>query len=228
MRGLSRPVPEKLAAELVTALVGRGGQSTTCCRSIRGCSFAWASANEHRTTSGNRFVYYPGSAPQFHYTAVDVKTARTRSPPRLRFPKVAPRACCSRRSSWFAGYSLYVKDRRLRYAQLSRARRVPHRRDGTAHRPADPCASTLHATGRALRARSALRRRAAGGRATSAHGAACDRDVGRGLCCGYEPAGCPDARLPCAVPLHGAASTRSWYQVGDAPRRTAKRSCAPR
>lgn len=66
--------------------------------------------------SGNRFVYYPGGAPQFHYTAVDVKNRSHTITAEVEIPDGGAEGVLLAHGSWFAGYSLYVKDRRLRYA----------------------------------------------------------------------------------------------------------------
>ena len=66
--------------------------------------------------AGNRFVYYPGGAPQFHYTAVDVKNRSHTITAEVEIPAGGAEGVLLAHGSWFAGYSFYVKDRRLRYA----------------------------------------------------------------------------------------------------------------
>jgi arylsulfatase len=65
--------------------------------------------------SGNRYVYYPGSAPQFEYTAVNVKNRSHTIAAEVEIPAGGAEGVLLAHGSWFAGYSLYVKDRRLHY-----------------------------------------------------------------------------------------------------------------
>jgi arylsulfatase len=63
----------------------------------------------------NRYVYYPGSAPQFEYTAVNVKNRSHTITAEVEIPDAGAEGVLLAHGSWFAGYSLYVKDRRLVY-----------------------------------------------------------------------------------------------------------------
>ncbi len=65
--------------------------------------------------AGNRYVYYPGGAPQFEYTAVDVKNRSHTITAEVDIPGDGAEGVLLAHGSWFAGYSLYVKDRRLVY-----------------------------------------------------------------------------------------------------------------
>jgi hypothetical protein len=65
--------------------------------------------------AGNRFVYYPAGAPQFHYTAVDVKNRSHTITAEVEIPEGGAEGVLLAHGSWFAGYSLYVKNRRLVY-----------------------------------------------------------------------------------------------------------------
>jgi arylsulfatase len=65
--------------------------------------------------AGNRYVYYPAGAPQFHYTAVDVKNRSHTITAEVEIPEGGAEGVLLAHGSWFAGYSLYVKDRRLVY-----------------------------------------------------------------------------------------------------------------
>ncbi len=64
---------------------------------------------------GNRYVYYPGGAPQFEYTAVNLRNRSHTITARVRIPEGGAQGVLLAHGSWFAGYSLYVKDRRLVY-----------------------------------------------------------------------------------------------------------------
>ena len=65
--------------------------------------------------SGNRHVYYPGMAPQFEYTAVDLKNRSHTITAEVEIPEAGAEGVLLAHGSWFAGYSLYVKNRRLVY-----------------------------------------------------------------------------------------------------------------
>jgi arylsulfatase len=62
-----------------------------------------------------RFVYLPGAAPQFEYTAVDVKNRSHSITAEVEIPAGGAEGVLLAHGSWFAGYTLYVKDRRLHY-----------------------------------------------------------------------------------------------------------------
>ncbi|MEO8753072.1 MAG: arylsulfatase [Casimicrobiaceae bacterium] len=64
---------------------------------------------------GNRYVYYPGGAPQFEYTAVNVKNRSHAITAEVEIPEGGAEGVLLAHGSWFAGYALYVKDRRLVY-----------------------------------------------------------------------------------------------------------------
>jgi hypothetical protein len=63
----------------------------------------------------NRYVYYPGGAPQFEYTAVNLKDRSHTITAEVEIPADGAEGVLLAHGSWFAGYSLYVKDRRLHY-----------------------------------------------------------------------------------------------------------------
>jgi arylsulfatase len=63
----------------------------------------------------NRHVYYPGGAPQFAYTAADLKDRSHAIIARVEIPEGGAEGVLLAHGSWFAGYSLYVKERRLHY-----------------------------------------------------------------------------------------------------------------
>jgi arylsulfatase len=65
--------------------------------------------------AGTRYVYYPGGAPQFEYTAVNVKNRSHSITAEVEIPEGGAEGVLLAHGSWFAGYSLYVKDRRLIY-----------------------------------------------------------------------------------------------------------------
>ena len=64
---------------------------------------------------GNRFVYFPGMAPQFEYTAVNVKNRSHSIVADVEIPPQGAEGVLLAHGSWFAGYSLYVKDGLLTY-----------------------------------------------------------------------------------------------------------------
>jgi arylsulfatase A-like enzyme len=63
----------------------------------------------------DRYVYYPGGAPQFEYTAVNLKDRSHTIAAAVEIPEGGAKGVLLAHGSWFAGYSLYVKDRRLHY-----------------------------------------------------------------------------------------------------------------
>lgn len=65
--------------------------------------------------STRHFVYYPGAAPQFEYTAANVKDRSHAIVAEVDVPSDGAEGVLLAHGSWFAGYSLYVKDRRLHY-----------------------------------------------------------------------------------------------------------------
>jgi arylsulfatase A-like enzyme len=60
-------------------------------------------------------VYYPGAAPQFEYTAVDLKDRPHEIRAEVVIPDAGAEGVLLAHGSWFAGYSLYVKDGHLHY-----------------------------------------------------------------------------------------------------------------
>jgi arylsulfatase len=64
---------------------------------------------------GTRYVYYPGGAPHFEYTAVNVKNRSHTITAEVIVPKEGAEGVLLAHGSWFAGYSLYVKDGLLVY-----------------------------------------------------------------------------------------------------------------
>ena len=65
--------------------------------------------------AGDRYVYYPNGAPQFEYTAVNVKNRSHTITAEVEIPADGAEGVLLAHGSWFAGYSFYVKDRRLHY-----------------------------------------------------------------------------------------------------------------
>ena len=66
-------------------------------------------------SQGNRHVYYPGMAPQFEYTAVNLKNRSHAIVAEVEMPDGGAEGVLLAHGSWFAGYSLYIKDARLNY-----------------------------------------------------------------------------------------------------------------
>ena len=66
-------------------------------------------------SQGNRHVYYPGMAAQFEYTAVNLKNRSHTITAEVEIPADGAEGVLLAHGSWFAGYSLYVKNRRLTY-----------------------------------------------------------------------------------------------------------------
>jgi arylsulfatase len=62
-----------------------------------------------------RFVYYPNTAPQFEYTAVNVKNRSHSITAEVEIPPEGAEGVLLAHGSWFAGYAFYVKARRLCY-----------------------------------------------------------------------------------------------------------------
>jgi arylsulfatase A-like enzyme len=65
--------------------------------------------------AGDRRVFYPGAAPQFEYTAVDLKNRSHTIRAEVDIPPGGAEGVLLAHGSWFAGYSLYLKDRHLVY-----------------------------------------------------------------------------------------------------------------
>ncbi|MBM3523763.1 MAG: hypothetical protein FJX57_12455 [Alphaproteobacteria bacterium] len=63
----------------------------------------------------SRYVYFPGAAPQFEYTAVNVKNRSHRITAEVEIPASGAEGVLLCHGSWFAGYSLYVKGGKLIY-----------------------------------------------------------------------------------------------------------------
>jgi arylsulfatase len=66
-------------------------------------------------SQGNRHVYYAGMAAQFEYTAVNLKNRSHTITADVEIPADGAEGVLLAHGSWFAGYSLYVKNRRLTY-----------------------------------------------------------------------------------------------------------------
>jgi len=62
-----------------------------------------------------RYVYYPGGAPSFEYTAVNVKNRSHTITAHVEISEGGADGVLLAHGSWFAGYSLYVQDGRLHY-----------------------------------------------------------------------------------------------------------------
>src|SRR5688572_4155018 len=63
----------------------------------------------------NRYVYFPGGAPQFAYTAANLANRSHSITATVDIPEAGAEGVLLAHGSWFAGYSLYVKGRRLVY-----------------------------------------------------------------------------------------------------------------
>ena len=63
----------------------------------------------------NRYVYEPMGAPQFEYTAVNVKNKSHTITARVTIADAGAQGVLLAHGSWFAGYSLFVQDDRLVY-----------------------------------------------------------------------------------------------------------------
>ena len=62
-----------------------------------------------------RHIYYQGAAPQFEYTAVNLKNRSHTITAEVDIPEGGADGVLLAHGSWFAGYSLYVKNRRVHY-----------------------------------------------------------------------------------------------------------------
>lgn len=65
--------------------------------------------------STNRYVYEPMGAPQFEYTAVNVKNRSHTITARVHVPPAGAQGVLLAHGSWFAGYALFVQNGRLVY-----------------------------------------------------------------------------------------------------------------
>ena len=65
--------------------------------------------------TGNRFVYFPGGAPQFDYTAVNVKNRSHTITAEVEIAPGGAEGVLLAHGSWFGGYSLYIQGQRLHY-----------------------------------------------------------------------------------------------------------------
>jgi arylsulfatase A-like enzyme len=65
--------------------------------------------------SSNRYVYYPGGAPMFEYTAVNLKNRSHSITAYVEIPEGGAEGVLLAHGSWFGGYSLYVQEGRLHY-----------------------------------------------------------------------------------------------------------------
>jgi len=63
----------------------------------------------------DRYVYYPGSAPQFEYTAVNLKDRSHTITAEVVVPTGGAEGVLLAHGSWFGGYALYVQEGRLQY-----------------------------------------------------------------------------------------------------------------
>ncbi len=63
----------------------------------------------------NRYVYFPNMAPQFEYTAVNVKNRSHTITAEVDIPSSGAEGVLLAHGSWFAGYSLFVQDGKLQY-----------------------------------------------------------------------------------------------------------------
>jgi arylsulfatase A-like enzyme len=63
----------------------------------------------------NRYVYYPGTAPMFEYTAVNVKNRSHTITAYVEVPADGAEGVLLAHGSYFAGYALFVQDGRLHY-----------------------------------------------------------------------------------------------------------------
>ena len=184
------------------------------------------------TRPANRHVYYPGGAPQFEYTAVNLKNRSHTITADVEIPAGGAEGVLLAHGSWFAGYSLYVKDGASHYVHnyLGLAEYRISSTERRARRARSRLAFRFTRTGRAPRHRDAPRRRRAGrrGRDSRSTVPAVIETSGEGLCCGYDSGLPVTARLPRAVPLHrphregprrggrsGAHRCRSRGALGD-------------
>lgn len=83
---------------------------------------------------GNEFIYFPGGAPLFDLAAVDVKNRSHTISAEVEIPPSGAEGVLLAHGSWFAGYSLYLKGKRLHYVhnylglseyRVSSSERVP-------------------------------------------------------------------------------------------------------
>jgi arylsulfatase len=168
--------------------------------------------------AGNRYVYYQGGAPQFEYTAVNVRNRSHTITAEVEIPESGAEGVLLAHGSWFAGYSLYVKDRRLVYVH-NHVGLAEYRIGSTEDVPAGKAVLRFRFTRTGEhRGRGALYigERLVGEGEIPHTVAAVIETSGEGLCCGYDSGlpVTPDYRAPFRFTGH---ISRLVVEVDDAP-----------
>ncbi len=110
---LAAKYPEKLA-ELVERWWVEAGKYNVLPLDAR-MQARMAARKPRAAQAQGSWVYRPGGAPQFEYTAVNLKNRSHTLTAEVEMPPGGAEGVLLAHGSWFAGYSLYVKDRRLHY-----------------------------------------------------------------------------------------------------------------
>ena len=77
-----------------------------------------ARMSERKPSAGpvrNKYIYYPGGAPHFEYTAVNVKNRSHTITAEVEIPESGAAGVLLAHGSYFSGYAFYVKEQRLVY-----------------------------------------------------------------------------------------------------------------
>lgn len=139
-------------------------------------------------TPTNRYVYEAMGAPQFEYTAVNVKNKSHSITARVTIPAAGAQGVLLAHGSWFAGYALFVQDDRLVYVHNFLGLQE-YRVTATATVPRGDCVLALHfhRTGEHQgRAELRIDGVAAGEGLIERTVPAVIETSGEGLCCGYD------------------------------------------
>ncbi|MCZ4315818.1 arylsulfatase [Comamonadaceae bacterium G21597-S1] len=136
----------------------------------------------------NRYVYEAMGAPQFEYTAVNVKNRSHTITARVRIPDGGAQGVLLAHGSWFAGYALFVQDDRLVYVHNYLGLQE-YRVTSTVAVPRGDCVLALHfhRTGEHQgRAELRIDGVAVGEGSIERTIPAVIETSGEGLCCGYD------------------------------------------
>ena len=135
-----------------------------------------------------RYVYEPMGAPQFEYTAVNLKNRSHSITARVHIPAAGAQGVLLAHGSWFAGYSLFVQNDRLVYVHNYLGLQE-YRVESTVPVPRGDCTLAMHftATGEHQgHAELRINDDAVGSGLIARTVPAVIETSGEGLCCGYD------------------------------------------
>ena len=135
-----------------------------------------------------RYVYEPMGAPQFEYTAVNLKNRSHSITARAHIPAAGAQGVLLAHGSWFAGYSLFVQNDRLVYVHNYLGLQE-YRVESTVPVPRGDCTLAMHftATGEHQgHAELRINDDAVGSGLIARTVPAVIETSGEGLCCGYD------------------------------------------